>query len=55
MNDEHIHTGFVAFITIGVYAAVFFYMMRLLAARLVTYPPTETLGKAIGAVIHTGS
>lgn len=53
MNDEHIHSGFVAFVTIGVYAIIFAYLMRLLAARLVTYPATETLGKALGAVVST--
>ncbi len=55
MNDEHIHTGFVAFVTIGIYAVVFIWLMRLAAAKLVTYPATETLGKGIGAVVHFGS
>jgi hypothetical protein len=55
MNDEHIHTGFVAFVTVGVYAVIFLWLMRIIAARLVNYPPTETIGKALGALIHSGS
>lgn len=52
--DEHIHTGFVTFVTVGVYAVLFIWMMRLIAAKAVTYGPTELLGKALGGVVHFG-
>ena len=55
MGDEHIHTGFVAFITVGIYAVIFIWLLRLAAAKLVTYPATETLGKGLGAVVHFGA
>lgn len=50
--DEHIHTGFVMFVTIGVYALLFQWFVRLAAAQLVLWPPTEKLGGAIGALVH---
>ncbi len=52
--DEHIHTGFVTFVTVGVYAVLFIWLMRLAASKLVDYSPTETLGKALGGVVHFG-
>lgn len=53
--DEHVHTGFVAFVTVGVYATIWFWLLRLIGAKLLDYPTTETLGKAIGALVHSGS
>ena len=53
--DEHIHTGFVTFLTIGVYSVLFIWGVRLVAAKLVDYPPTATVGKSLGAVVHFGS
>lgn len=52
--DEHIHTGFVSFVTIGVYAVLFIWAARLIASKLVDYPPTELIGKSIGALVHFG-
>jgi len=53
--DEHIHTGFVTFLTVGVYAVVFIWGVRLIASKMVQYPPTETLGKGLGSVVHFGA
>ena len=52
--DEHIHTGFVSFITIGIYAVLFIWGLRLISSHMVTYPPTEMLGKSLGALVHFG-
>lgn len=52
--DEHIHTGFVTFVTVGVYAVLFIWVVRMLAAKLADYGPTETLAKALGGVVHFG-
>lgn len=54
MPDPHIHTGFIVFATVGVYAILFIQVMRLLAARLATYPATEKIGAALGAVVTFG-
>ena len=53
--DEHVHTGVVTFVTTGVYAVLFIWGVRLIAAKMVTYPPTATVGKSIGALVHFGS
>jgi hypothetical protein len=53
--EEHIHTGFVVFVSTGVYAILFIWLLRLIAAHLVTYGPTETAGKALGGLVHFGS
>lgn len=53
--DEHIHTGFVTFVTVGVYAVLFTWLIRFLAAKAVEYGPTETLGKALGGVVNFGT
>jgi hypothetical protein len=53
--DEHVHTGFVVFVTTGVYAVLFIWGVRLIAAKMVDYAPTATLGKSLGAVVHFGS
>jgi hypothetical protein len=53
--DEHVHTGLVTFITVGVYSVLFIWSIRLIAARLVTYPPTATIGKSVGALVHFGN
>ena len=52
--DEHVHTGIVTFVTTGVYAVLFIWGMRLIAAKLVEYPPTATIGKSVGAIVHFG-
>ena len=52
--DEHIHTGFVAFVTVGIYAVVFIWLLRLIAAKLVDIPATEPIGKGLGALVHFG-
>lgn len=52
--DEHIHTGFVTFVTVGVYAVLFIWAMRLVSAKLLEYGPTETFGRSLGAVVHFG-
>lgn len=46
------HTGIVTFVTVGVYAVLFIWGVRFAAAKLVTYPPTATVGKAVGAIVH---
>lgn len=52
--DDHIHTGMVTFVTVGVYAVVFIWLTRLIAAKLTEYPATQTVGTALGAVVHFG-
>jgi hypothetical protein len=52
--DEHVHTGVVTFVTVGVYAVLFIWAVRLAAAKLVEYAPTATLGKSLGATVHFG-
>jgi hypothetical protein len=52
--EEHIHTGFVTFVTVGVYAVLFIWLMRLVAAKMLDYPATEAAGKALGGVVHFG-
>lgn len=50
--NEHIHTGFVVFVVVGVYATLFQWFVRLLAAQLVMWQPTEKIGGALGALVH---
>ena len=52
--DEHVHTGVVTFVTVGVYAVLFIWGVRLIAAKLVDIPATKTVGTALGAVVHFG-
>jgi hypothetical protein len=52
--EPHIHSGFIVFATVGVYAILFIQILRLIAAKLATYPATERLGSALGAVVHFG-
>jgi len=52
--DEHIHTGFIAFVTVGIYAVIFIWLMRIVAGKLVDYPATEPIGKGLGALVHFG-
>jgi hypothetical protein len=49
-----VHTGIVVFVTTGVYAVLFIWGVRLLAAKMVEYGPTATVGKSLGAVVHFG-
>lgn len=51
--DEHIHTGFIVFVTVGVYATLFQWLMKLIAAHLAMYPPTERVGTALGGIFHS--
>lgn len=48
------HTGVVTFVTVGVYAVLFIWAVRLAAAKMVEFAPTATLGKSLGAVVHFG-
>jgi hypothetical protein len=50
-----VHTGVVTFVTTGVYAVLFIWGVRLIASKMVTYPPTATIGKSVGALVHFGS
>lgn len=52
--DEHLHSGIVSFVTITVYAILGIWSVRLIAAKLVEYPPTALLGKSLGGVVHFG-
>ena len=52
MDSEHVHTGIVTFVTVGVYAVLFIWGVRFIAAKMVTYPPTSVAGKAIGGLVH---
>lgn len=52
--EPHIHSGFVVFATVGVYAVLFIQLIRLLASWLVTHSATERLGQALGATVHFG-
>jgi hypothetical protein len=47
----HIHTGFVAFVFAGVSALVFLNIYRFATAKLSENPNTETIGKAMGALV----
>lgn len=50
--EPHIHSGFVTFATVGVYAILFIQLVRMLAAKLHDWPMTEKLGSALGATVH---
>ena len=52
--DEHVHTGIVTFVTTGVYAVLFIWFVRMAAAKMVEFPPTATIGKSVGAIVHFG-
>lgn len=52
--QEHIHTGFAAFVFAGVSAIVMFNLVKLLGAQMVKYPTTEGAGKVLGSLVHTG-
>lgn len=52
--DEHIHSGTVVFLTTGLYAVLFIWGLRLVAAKLAEYEPTAILGKSLGALVHFG-
>jgi hypothetical protein len=52
--EPHIHSGFIVFATVGVYAILFIQILRLLAAGLHNYPMTEKLGSALGATVNFG-
>lgn len=51
--DDHIHTGFVTFVTVGVYAVLFIWGVRLVAAQLADKDgPLGEFGKALGGTVH---
>lgn len=52
--EEHIHSGGIVFITVGVYAVLFIQIMRLISAWLVTHESTAKIGEALGATVHFG-
>lgn len=52
--EPHIHSGFIVFATVGVYAILFIQLIRLAAAYLHNYPMTEKLGSALGATVTFG-
>lgn len=52
--EPHIHSGFIVFATVGVYAILFIQLMRWIAARLAEHDATEKIGAAIGATVHFG-
>lgn len=52
--QEHIHTGFAAFMFAGISAIVMFNVVKLLSAQMVLHPTTEGAGKVIGSLVHTG-
>lgn len=52
--EPHIHSGFIVFATVGVYAVLFIQLLRWIAAKLTDYGPTEKLGAALGATVHFG-
>jgi hypothetical protein len=52
--DEHIHSGFVTLMVTGIYAVLFIWGLRLVSAKMVDYPPTEMVGKSLGALVHFG-
>lgn len=49
--EPHIHSGFITFATVGVYAILFIQILRVLAAKLHDYPITEKIGSALGATV----
>lgn len=52
--EPHIHSGFIVFMTVGVYSVLFIQLVRLFAAWLHNYPATEKIGSALGGVVHFG-
>lgn len=49
--QEHIHTGFSAFLFAGISAIILLNVTRWGAAHLVNNPSTEGLGKVIGSLV----
>jgi len=51
--NNHVHTGFVAFIEIGVYALIFFNLWKIAAAHLANSdnPTLAGLGASAGALV----
>ena len=52
--EPHIHSGFIVFATVGVYAILFIQIIRMLAAWLAQHPQTEKIGAALGATVNFG-
>ena len=51
MND-HIHTGFPAFVFAGLSAVVMINVLRLVAAQMVLRPGMESAGKVLGSLVN---
>lgn len=54
--NEHVHTGFAAFLFAGVSALIFLNLVRLGAAYAVKSetPAISSAGKTVGALVHFG-
>ena len=55
--QEHMHTGFAAFLFAGISAVVFIQLTRLAAAQLVKPGSpafAESTGKVLGSLVHFG-
>jgi hypothetical protein len=52
---QHTHTGVIAFVYVTVAAIVGLNLVRLGAAMLASNAKTETVGKALGALVHFGA
>lgn len=52
--QEHIHTGFVAFLFAGLAALVLFNLVKLGSAYMVQNDRLEPAGKVLGSLVHFG-
>jgi len=54
--DEHVHTGFVAFLAYGVMVLIFLNLWKIAAAHAATSsnPTIAGLGTSAGALVHFG-
>ena len=52
--QEHIHTGFLAFMFAGLSAIAMIQLVRLGSAELVKRQALEPAGKVLGSLVHFG-
>lgn len=52
--QDHIHTGFPAFVFAGLSAIVMINVLRLVAAQMVLRPGMEPAGRFIGSLVNFG-
>lgn len=52
--QEHIHTGFVAFLFAGLSAIVLIQLIRIGSAYMVQNDRLEPAGKVLGSLVHFG-